>query len=66
MVTTMTSGTYTYEVAEGWGGKLPDGWSYREAAAVGVDSKDQVYVFTRSEHPMIVFDREGNFLRSWG
>jgi len=56
---------YTYEVAEGWD-KLPDGWSFREAAAVGTDSNDNVYVFNRGEHPMIVFDREGNFLRSWG
>ena len=28
--------------------------------------RDQVYVFNRGEHPMIVFDRDGNFLRSWG
>ncbi|HAI99225.1 MAG: peptidyl-alpha-hydroxyglycine alpha-amidating lyase family protein [Chloroflexota bacterium] len=56
---------YTYEVAEGWG-KLPDGWSFKEAAAVGVDSKDNVYVFNRGEHPVIIFDREGNFLSSWG
>ncbi len=65
MVTTLTSGTYAYQVAEGWG-KLPDGWGYKEAAAVGVDAKDNVYVFNRGEHPVIVFDREGNFLRSWG
>ncbi len=57
--------TFSYEVAEGWG-RLPEGWSYKEAAAVGVDSKDNVYVFNRGEHPMIVFDRDGNFLRSWG
>ena len=56
---------YTFEVAEGWG-KLPDGWSFKEAAAVGVDSKDNVYVFNRGEHPVIIFDREGNFLSSWG
>ena len=56
---------YTYEVAEGWG-KLPDGWSFKEAAAVGVDSKDNVYVFNRGEHPVIIFDRQGNFLSSWG
>ncbi len=56
---------HTYEVVEGWG-KLPDGWTYREAAAVGVDSKDNVYVFSRGEHPIIVYDRDGNFLRSWG
>ena len=59
------TGEYTYEVAEGWGSP-PDGWSFKEAAAVGVDSNDNVYVFNRGEHPMMVFDREGNFLRSWG
>ena len=64
MVELGTAG-YTYEVAEGWG-KLPDGWSFKEAAAVGVDSKDNVYVFNRGEHPVIIFDREGNFLSSWG
>ena len=58
------SGDHRYEVIENWG-KLPDGWHYGEVAAVGVDSKDNVYVFARSEHPMMVFDREGNFLRSW-
>ncbi|MBI2089645.1 MAG: hypothetical protein HYT78_13055 [Deltaproteobacteria bacterium] len=61
----MGSGDFLYEVAEGWG-KLPDGWSYREVAAVGVDRKDLVYLFSRGAHPVIVFDSEGNFLRSWG
>ncbi|MBI2358427.1 MAG: hypothetical protein HYV04_05905 [Deltaproteobacteria bacterium] len=61
----MGSGDFLYEVAEGWG-KLPDGWSYREVAAVGVDRKDQVYLFSRGAHPVIIFDSEGNFLRSWG
>ena len=56
---------FTYEVAEGWG-QLPDGWGFREVAAVGVDANDNVYAFNRGEHPMIVFDKDGNFLRSWG
>ena len=59
------TGEYTYEVIEDWA-KLPDGWSFKEAAAVGADSNDKVYVFSRGEHPMMVFDRDGNFLRSWG
>jgi DNA-binding beta-propeller fold protein YncE len=65
VATILGSGEFRYELVEGWG-KLPDGWTYKEAAAVGVDKKDQVYVFTRGEHPIIVFDREGNFLKSWG
>jgi hypothetical protein len=59
------AGEYRYRVEEGWG-RIPDGWSFHEVAAVGVDGADNVYVFNRGEHPMIVFDREGNFLRSWG
>lgn len=40
--------------------------AWREVAAVAVDDRDDVYVFNRGPHPMMVFDREGNFLRSWG
>ncbi len=58
-------GKYRYQVADGWG-ELPPGIAYRDAAAVCVDSKDDVYVFTRGAHPVIVFDRNGKFLRSWG
>src|SRR2546422_6559976 len=54
-----------YRPVEGWG-RLPEGWSFVEATSVGVDAKDNVYVFNRGEHPVIVFDREGKFQRSWG
>ncbi len=59
------SGEYRYELVENWA-RLPPGWSFKEVGAVGVDRHDNVYVFNRGEHPMIVFDREGNYLRSWG
>ncbi len=62
---TVGSGEYTYEPVENWA-KLPPGWSFKEIGSVGVDRNDNVYVFNRGEHPMIVFDRDGNFLRSWG
>ena len=65
MAVILGSGEHRYRVVEDWA-KLPDGWEFRDVAAVAVDSRDQVYVFNRGEHPMIVFDREGNFLRSWG
>jgi len=65
MPTILGSGTYRYEVISDWA-QIPDGWSFTDVAAVAVDSKDRVYVFNRGEHPMMVFDREGNFLRSWG
>ena len=65
MATTMGQGQFRYEVLGDWG-KLPDGWELNDVAAVAVDKKDQVYIFNRGAHPMIVFDRQGNFLRSWG
>ena len=65
MATLVSSGTYVYEELVGWD-KLPEGWSYRDVAGVAVDSKDHVYVFNRGRHPVIVYDRHGNFLRSWG
>src|SRR5438874_3750640 len=57
---------YRYEVAEGWA-KLPPGYEFNaDVAAVGVDKHDNVYAFNRGKHPMCVFDREGNLLRTWG
>ena len=52
------SGDYRYEVNADWA-KLPDGRSFKEVGGVGVDSNDNVYVFNRGDHPMMVFDREG-------
>ncbi|HEX5453796.1 MAG TPA: peptidyl-alpha-hydroxyglycine alpha-amidating lyase family protein [Stellaceae bacterium] len=59
------SGDFQYRIVADWG-RLPDGWSFKEVAAVAVDHNDNVYCFNRGEHPMMVFDRDGNFLRSWG
>ena len=65
-MTLLGSGEFTYEVSgEDWG-DLPDGWTYREATAVAVDSRDNVYVFNRGTCPMVVFDRNGSLLRTWG
>jgi DNA-binding beta-propeller fold protein YncE len=35
-------------------------------AAVAVGENDTLYVFARSEHPLIVLDRDGNVLRTFG
>src|SRR2546428_12393134 len=54
-----------YRPVEGWG-RLPEGWSFVEATSVAVDASDNVWVFNRGQHPVILFDRGGKFLRSWG
>ncbi len=58
-------GTHQYRVHENWW-SLPEGWEFGWIPAVAVDSQDRVYVYSRSEHPMVVFDRDGDFLTSWG
>ena len=54
-----------YRPVEKWG-VLPDGMSFVEATSVAVDGNDDVYVFNRGPHPVIVFDRAGRFKRTWG
>ena len=54
-----------YAVVAGWG-ELPAGWDFVEVAGVAADSRDRVFAFNRGEHPVIIFDRDGRFLESWG
>jgi DNA-binding beta-propeller fold protein YncE len=59
------SGKHTYRVNEDWA-RPPENVEIR-ACAVSVDSQDRVYCFNRNpQHPVVIFDRDGNFLSSWG
>jgi sugar lactone lactonase YvrE len=62
---TYGDGDFIFELVSDWA-KLPAGWVFKQVAAVAVDSDDWVYAFNRSEHPVIVFDRDGNFVKSFG
>ena len=62
---TLGQGNFKYKVESSWE-VVPEGYEWREVAGVITDSNDNVYVFNRSDHPMQVFDKGGNFLRSWG
>ncbi len=46
--------------------KLPDDWTLGACSAVAVSGKGEIYLFHRGKHPLLCFDREGNYLRSWG
>jgi sugar lactone lactonase YvrE len=59
------TGSFLYDELTHWG-SLPGGWSFVEVAGVAVDSQDRVYVFSRSDHPVTVFNPDGTFLGSWG
>jgi NHL repeat len=54
-----------YKVVEGWE-QLPKGFAHRDVAGVAVDQEDRVFLICRGENPVIVYDRQGNFLRTWG
>jgi DNA-binding beta-propeller fold protein YncE len=64
MPTTPTS-TTVFEPVIGWPA-VPHGIILKEATSLAVDDNDHVYVFNRGNTPMVVFDRDGNFLNSWG
>jgi DNA-binding beta-propeller fold protein YncE len=65
METIVGSGKHTYKQHVDWA-QVPAGVELKPAA-VAVDSQDRVYCFNRvAEHPVVVFDRDGNFLSSWG
>jgi DNA-binding beta-propeller fold protein YncE len=56
---------YTYERVPDFF-KMPPGESMGVVSRVAVDDQDRVYVFQRKNPPVLVFDRDGTFLTSWG
>ena len=58
------AGEFRYEYEQDWA-KLPSGMSLMGPSGVAVDSMDRVYVFQRQGPPVLVFDRDGNFLDAW-
>jgi DNA-binding beta-propeller fold protein YncE len=66
MTTQVTGTAFRYEAQIDWH-RLPPGMTLRETAGVAVNSKDQVYLLTRNtDNPVIVFDRDGRFLTTFG
>jgi hypothetical protein len=65
------SGDHTYEVYHDWG-ELPAGLKYGNTHGVCEDSQGQIYVHhtvggaSESQDSMVVFDKNGKFVRSWG
>lgn len=46
--------------------KLPEGWTWGKCSAVGINTKGEIFALHRGEHPVVVFDASGKYLRSWG
>jgi DNA-binding beta-propeller fold protein YncE len=58
-------GDVRYSVEPGWG-RLPNSGRMAGVSMVAVDSQDQVYVFQRSNPPVLVFDSRGSYVRGFG
>lgn len=64
-MTTVGTGKYTYRLVKDWP-KLPQAEAFGTVTSVATDSQDRVYVFQQADPPVLVFDREGRYLSSWG
>ena len=64
-MTTVGSGDFSYEALDSWGA-LPSGFVWGQIGSVSVDSNDRVYVFTRTEHPIMLFERDGRYVGTMG
>jgi hypothetical protein len=54
-----------YQVDPCWP-QRPADVTWDHVPGIAVDAHDHVYVFTRGEPPVQVYDAQGRFLRSWG
>ncbi|MFO0798100.1 MAG: hypothetical protein U0804_11550 [Gemmataceae bacterium] len=62
---TFGEGSARFTLDPAWG-RLPDGMRYGLGCAVVVDSRDRVYVTSRSASPCVaIFDRDGRLLETW-
>jgi hypothetical protein len=52
-----------YELADDWP-TLPDRWVLGQMGLMA-DAQDRLYVWNRSEHPMVVLDRSGHVVDAW-
>ena len=59
------AGDRAYEADDKWA-ISPPGWGWKEVAGVATDARDRVFVFNRGDHPVMIFDRDGTWLESWG
>lgn len=58
------SGKFTYELIDEWA-ELPKGWKFNDGAGIAIDTKDKIYVLSRSDHPVTTWDRTGRLLGFW-
>lgn len=64
-MTQLGTAQFSFITEQDWA-QLPDGLRVGDVAGIAIDGNDNVYLFNRSDHPMIVLDRHGSIIRTWG
>ena len=64
-MTTVGAGKFTYTYIQDWA-NMPADRFLGTVSAIATDSQDRVYAFQRAEPPVVIFNRNGEFLSSWG
>jgi sugar lactone lactonase YvrE len=64
-MTTTHASSVEFEPVVGWE-KPPDGVVHRDVSDVAVDADDRVYLLTRKDARVLVYDHDGAFVTSWG
>lgn len=59
-------GKYQYELIKDWGKSFPAEWGLNSVPGVYIDSQDRVYIMSRNKPPIIVCNKDGEILDSWG
>ncbi len=58
-------GSLRYGAVADWE-QLPKGYVHSNVPDVAVDSRDRVYLITRGDPRVIIYERDGSFVKSWG
>lgn len=69
MAERFSSGDFVFELVEGWGKDLAnfadDSWGLRKVVDIGIDAMDRIFLLSRSSRPIIVSDKNGQYLTHW-
>jgi hypothetical protein len=61
----LTTEAASYQFVPDWE-RPPREVTHWDVADVAVDSRDRVYLLTRRDHRVVIYDRDGSFIKSWG
>lgn len=56
---------FSYEVVENWE-KLPVGYQHKDVDGIAIDTCNRVYLITRGDSRVIVYEADGTFVTAWG